>query len=149
MTLPTSTTNITGLPIILRGLSFRNESQSARRTIFHSQTAFDLAISASESLACSHLQVFKDRSQAQGRKECQRAHNQDYAHQQHAEQRCRNRKCAERRWHVFLARQTACDSQHGNYHEKASNQSVQSKRGVVIQRVDAQTAKGGSVIRGC
>jgi hypothetical protein len=32
---------MTGLPIILRGLSFRSESQIARLTIFHSQTAFD------------------------------------------------------------------------------------------------------------
>ncbi len=42
ITLPISTTNITGLPIIFRGLSLRNASQSARRTIFHSQTAFFL-----------------------------------------------------------------------------------------------------------
>src|SRR6267154_4646410 len=39
--LPISTTNMTGFPIIFRGLSFRNESQIARLTIFHSQTAFD------------------------------------------------------------------------------------------------------------
>src|SRR5437868_6750792 len=147
MTLPTSTTNITGLPIILRGLSFRNESQSARRTIIHSQTAFDLAISASESLACSHLQVFKDRSQAQRRKECQRAHNQNFPHQQHAEQRCRNRKCAERRWHVFLARQTAGYSQHGNDHEEAADESVQSECRVVVERVDTQATKSRAVIR--
>ncbi len=42
MTLPISTTNMTGLPIILRGSSFSKLSQMARRTIFHSQTAFDL-----------------------------------------------------------------------------------------------------------
>ena len=42
ITLPISTTNITGLPIILRGFSFTNESQTACLTIFHSQTAFCL-----------------------------------------------------------------------------------------------------------
>src|SRR6185437_5418977 len=36
MTLPTSTTNITGLPTILRGFSFRTASTPARRTIFGS-----------------------------------------------------------------------------------------------------------------
>src|SRR6266699_4457110 len=41
ITLPISTTNMTGFPIIFSGLSFRNESQIARFTIFHSQTAFD------------------------------------------------------------------------------------------------------------
>ena len=40
ITLPISTTNMTGLPIILRGFSLRKESQMARRTIFHSQIAF-------------------------------------------------------------------------------------------------------------
>ncbi len=39
MTLPTSTTNMTGLPIILRGFSFKKQSTSACRTIFHSQIA--------------------------------------------------------------------------------------------------------------
>ena len=40
ITLPISTTNMTGLPIILRGFSFSTESRIARRTIFHSQIAF-------------------------------------------------------------------------------------------------------------
>ncbi len=40
ITLPISTTNMTGLPIILRGCSFTSASQIARRTIFHSQIAF-------------------------------------------------------------------------------------------------------------
>src|SRR2546428_634995 len=40
-TLPISTTNITGFAIIFFGFSFNSESQMARLTIFHSQTAFD------------------------------------------------------------------------------------------------------------
>jgi hypothetical protein len=35
-TLPTSTTNITGLRIMVTGCSFTSESQAARRTIFMS-----------------------------------------------------------------------------------------------------------------
>src|SRR5579864_4684389 len=44
ITLPISTTNMTGLPIILRGLSLRKASQIARRMIFHSQTALFLGL---------------------------------------------------------------------------------------------------------
>ena len=54
MTLPISTTNMTGLPLILRGLSFSSESQIARRTIFHSQTAFDFLDISNEPSAVSH-----------------------------------------------------------------------------------------------
>ena len=66
MTLPTSTTNMTGLPIICFGLTFTIESQSARRTIFHSQTALDFVaiVRVLESLACPHQQVFENWSQA-------------------------------------------------------------------------------------
>ena len=41
-TLPTSTTNMTGFFIMLRGFSFTNESSVARRTIFRSQIDFVL-----------------------------------------------------------------------------------------------------------
>jgi hypothetical protein len=40
MTLPISTTNMTGFFIIFRGLSFAIESMAARRTIFASQSDF-------------------------------------------------------------------------------------------------------------
>src|SRR6185503_18546841 len=43
-TLPTSTTNMTGLPIILRGFSFLNESTIARLTICAFQIAFFLGL---------------------------------------------------------------------------------------------------------
>ena len=42
ITLPISTTNMTGLPIMCLGFSFTNESSSARRTIAASQTALPL-----------------------------------------------------------------------------------------------------------
>ena len=43
MTLPTSTTNITGLPIMWRGSSLTKESRIARQTILPSQTALFLS----------------------------------------------------------------------------------------------------------
>ena len=54
MTLPTSTTNMTGLPIILRGLSLRNASRTARLTIFHSQTAFFFVAILNLRMSCLH-----------------------------------------------------------------------------------------------
>src|SRR6266567_7031497 len=97
MTLPTSTTNMTGLPIICFGLSFTIESQSARRTIFHSQTALDFVaiIRVSESLACSHQQTLENWSQAECWKEGQRADNDDHACKKNGEKWCRNRESSE------------------------------------------------------
>ena len=57
ITLPTSTTNITGLPIMWRGSSFSRESTIARRTILPCQTAFDFDFSLAmfRSLRTSYL----------------------------------------------------------------------------------------------
>src|SRR5579864_240752 len=109
ITLPISTTNMTGLPIILRGFNLTNESTIARRTIFHSQTAFLRRLSGDwpsltdgicggvfisvvvaiatplESFARGHQQVFKNRPEAQCREKCQRTHNDDHANQKHCE----------------------------------------------------------------
>ena len=66
-TLPTSTTNITGLRIMVRGLSFRTESHKARRTMRACQTTgFDLFVLliGLESLACMHQQVFENWAKA-------------------------------------------------------------------------------------
>src|SRR5258708_28450412 len=85
-TLPTSTTNMTGLPIILRGLSFTIESQIALRTIFHSQTALDLLIDASEALSGGHHQVLEDRSETECWEKGQRTDDENGSNQQHSEQ---------------------------------------------------------------
>src|SRR5258708_37113352 len=108
MTLPISTTNITGLPIMVRGLSFTNASTKARRTIFHSQIAFDFfAIESLESLARSQEQVLQDRSQAQGREEIERSQNQNRANHQHGEDRRGHGESSQRRRNIVLARQVA------------------------------------------
>src|SRR5438477_7263976 len=113
ITLPISTTNMTGFPIILRGFNFRNASQTARLTIFHSQVAFFLRFIGDcprridctsgaagrsvvtviekvplKSLAGGHQQMLKDRTKAQGREKGQCAHNQDHADEKDSEQRC-------------------------------------------------------------
>src|SRR6266404_2808830 len=131
-TLPTSTTNMTGLPIILRGFNLTNESTIARLTIFTFQIAcvfvfsimcfrrlglwslafglgslvLEFCVPASKSLrvaretktkvqrpktsiskrfSCLHQQMLNNWSQAQCRKESQRAHDNDHAYQQRRE----------------------------------------------------------------
>src|SRR6516225_11447806 len=85
ITLPISTTNMTGLPIMVRGFSLRSASTIARRTIFHSQIArFFLAITgSSEGLARPEQQVLQDRAETQCREKCKRSDDQDHADQQY------------------------------------------------------------------
>src|SRR6185503_20955714 len=89
-TLPTSTTNMTGLPIIFFGLSFLNESRTARLTICAFQIACFLVVvivfslrAPSKCLSGVHQQMLDDWTKAEGRKESQRSYNQDHANQQH------------------------------------------------------------------
>src|SRR5437867_1018773 len=104
ITLPISTTNITGLPIIVRGWSLRTASHTARRTIIHSQTALlflgflagvprgatvdcgivlvssvAAIVRSLEGLACQHQQMLQNRAQAQCGEKCQSADDQDHS----------------------------------------------------------------------
>ena len=106
ITLPISTTNMTGFPIMLRGFSLTRESKSARRTIFMSQMAFDFffsAIVSSESLADCISRCSRIGPRLSAGKNVKRTHNQNHADQQHAEQRRGHRKCAQRRRNIFLS----------------------------------------------
>src|ERR1019366_6576368 len=143
ITLPTSTTNMTGLPIMWRGSSLIMESTIARRTILPCQTAFDFDLSlamseTSECLACRHQQVLKDWSQAERREKCQRADNYDHANQKHSEQRRSNRERPQRWRNIFLLRQIARDGQHGNDHEETPDQHGEGAGDVVPKRVGGQ-----------
>ena len=72
-TAPTSTTNITGFFIIVRGSSFENRIPHARPTIdrVHNESCDDCAVVVVihlKSLPGMHQQMFKNRAQAQRRK---------------------------------------------------------------------------------
>src|SRR6202041_3911997 len=109
ITLPISTTNMTGLPIIFCGFSFTSASTIARRTIFHSQTALLFVAIESEHLPSAHEQVLQNRAKTHCWEKRQRAHNDDDADQKHRKKWRRHRKSSYRRRHVFLARQIARD----------------------------------------
>src|SRR6266853_367410 len=92
-TLPTSTTNITGFFIMVRGSSLTTASTSARRMILASHKLllffsamfffrkFCLRKLCSECFPCHHQQVFKYRSQTKSREECERAHDHNHRHE--------------------------------------------------------------------
>src|ERR1700674_4587489 len=125
---PTSTTNITGFLMSVRGLSLANESQNARLAIFASQIDLPFLIWAvmsslsSESLARIHQQVLQNRTQAERGEKGQCADNQNHRDQQAREQWRSHRKCSQRLRHVFLARQAAGNRQDRNDHEKPAEQ---------------------------
>src|SRR6202035_442468 len=121
---PTSTTNITGFFMSVRGFSLANESQNARAAICASQidlpflTWAVMSFSSSKSLARIHQQVLQDRPQAEGGEKSKRANNQNHRDEQAGEQWRRHRKCAQRFRHVLLFSQAARNRQNRNHHEK-------------------------------
>src|ERR1017187_3475342 len=145
-TLPTSTTNMTGLPIILRGLSLSTEPMAAPRTMFKSQIdlrLFDvLDMNSSEGLSSTHLQVLKNWTKTERGEKGQCAQNDNHADQQNAEQRSGDRERANRRRNVFLLGQAAGNRQHRNLHQEAPAQHGEAKRNVVPSSVRVEPAEG-------
>src|ERR1700723_179506 len=95
-----------------------------------------------------HHQMFQNRSQAQCREKCQRAHDQHHGNQQHRKQRRRHWKSSGRFRHILLPRQASRNRQNGNHREKSPEQSRESDRGVVPEGVPVQSAERGTVISG-
>src|SRR5690242_10170666 len=101
---PTSTTNITGFFAIVRGFSLRKESTIARDKIALSASDFFRicviseigSMAALESLSSMHQKMFKNRPEAERRKERQRSDNQHRRNQQPAEQATSHRKGSRR-----------------------------------------------------
>src|ERR1700687_413012 len=95
---PTSTTNMTGFLIMVRGFNLRKESRNARRKILESASDIGACcvcsvIKSSENLSGKHLQVFKNRSQTERREKCERAHDQDGGNEQRCEKGAGHGKC--------------------------------------------------------
>src|ERR1700738_3812067 len=95
---PTSTTNMTGFLIMVRGFNLRKESRNALRRIFESASDIDACcvcsvIKSSKNLSGKHLQVFENRSEAERREKCERTHNQDGRDQQSGEEGAGHGKC--------------------------------------------------------
>src|ERR1700733_11459501 len=128
-TLPTSTTNITGLRIMVTGCNLTNESHTARRTIFASQrlrfdflpAIFILRKSIPQKLKSSsglHQKVLKYWPQTQCREKRQRPYDRHDSDQQYGKQRSRNRESTERGRSLLLTREIPRDRQHGQDHHE-------------------------------
>src|SRR5580704_3149976 len=136
-TLPTSTTNMTGFFIMVRGSNLTTASTNARRMIFasHKLLLFFSAISClrriSESFPRHHQQVFKCGSQAKRGEKCERSDDYDYRDQQQSKQRSGYRERSRRGWHRFLFSQIAPNRQHRDHHEKSPHQHRHRACGVI------------------
>src|SRR6266581_716188 len=127
ITLPTSTTNMTGFLICTRGSSFLKESGIAPRMILGSQIEMSplrrvfhcltSSVSVCKSVLISecspllHQQLFDNRPQRVRREVGQRPHNQDHANQQGHEERTRRREGTQPGRHGLLPHQRACEAQ--------------------------------------
>src|ERR1700683_706386 len=122
---PTSTTNITGFFISVRGLSLTKESFTATAMIPEVHSDFFpgvdvIVIVVLKNLSCVHQQVLKNWSQTQSGEKCESADDQHHADQERREQWCGYREGSGGFRYNFLARQIPCDGKHRNYHEKSS-----------------------------
>src|ERR1700677_1658211 len=124
---PTSTTNMTGFLIIVRGLSLRNASITATRRIAISIK--DLArgdvvsvIEGLKNLSGGHEQMLENRPQTESREKSERPNHYDRGYQQAAKQPAGHRKGAQGRRCDFLSSQIAGDRQYRDHHEEAAQQ---------------------------
>ena len=132
-TLPSSTTNITGLRTISRGSSLATLSRSARRTIAGSSSdrapaGRVRALATGEprrgSICCDahSAQPLHQRPQRQRREERQPDHDQHDADEQAGEQRGVGRERARRRRGRLLGRQRPGDGEHGHDQQEPPRQ---------------------------
>src|SRR6185437_5433140 len=144
MTLPISTTNLTGFFIMVSGLSFVKASTIARRMISASKS--DLCFFGICSyLKCPsgvHQQVLENRAERERRKECERADDHNHPNQQHGEKRRVYWEGPRRSRHHFLFRKISRDRKHRHDHQKTANQHVHAERQVVPVRIRVESGKG-------
>src|SRR4029450_3848436 len=163
--LPISTTNMTGLPATCRGLSFMNESLTARLTIFGSKRGLLCAFSAittpdenpiakleredsNQLKRCSriHQKVLYDRAQRQHGEESQRAHDKYHADQKRDEKARGTRERARGRRHDLLGRKISGYPHHRYDHQESPDQHRQPQGRVVPVRIDTNSGEGGAVV---
>src|SRR6266404_209264 len=148
---PTSTTNITGFLIIVRGSNLRKESTMALRRIFESASEIGWCcrcsvIASSENLSGMHLQVLENRAQAERREERKGTHNQNGGNEQDREQRAGHGKRPGGSWSNFFLRQVSRDGQNGDMHEEAAQHHGYRSARVVPQRIAVQAAESRPIV---
>src|SRR6202047_374780 len=157
----TSTTNITGLLIMILGSSLAKAEPIAGITIFGSSIAetgirlFILTTSMdvtpnerSEQGVGVASEVLDDRAERERREEGETADDQDHADDQADEQAARGRQRAGRRRDRLLARQRTRD-RHGRHdHEEAADEHRDSPGDVIERGVAGEAGEGRAIIAG-
>src|SRR5260370_8041733 len=118
-TAPTSTTNITGFLIIVRGCNLRNESIAAALKIFGSVRALVLdcnawSMSSLERLSREHHQMLENGAETQSREKGQCSHNHDRGNKQNSEKGAGYRERAKRCRSRLLSYQIPADRHDGD-----------------------------------
>src|ERR1700722_13101903 len=153
----TSTTNITGLRIINRGLSFRNDCPIAGIRMAGSSIADWLPrrlVLVSMSAACVvqsalvHRWVLADGSEGEGGKEDQTTGDQDHADHEADEQTAIGRECASRDRNDLLTDQRSGDRQHRDDHQEAAHEHRQSQCVVPEWHVGGKSGERTAVVAG-
>src|ERR1700689_5058211 len=158
----TSTTNITGLLIITRGSSLRNDEPMAGSTIFGSSiadtgfcfcnfmTSMDVTPNCvrSEQVACGHREVLDDRPERPRREEGQAADDQDDADDEADEQAAGGRQRAGRRRNRLLAGERARDRHRRHHHEEAADEHGARQCQIVEEGIAGEAGEGRAVVAG-
>src|SRR5271168_974274 len=148
---PTSTTNMTGFLIMVRGSSLRQESTIARRRILESRSEMAWCcrcsgMGASESLSGKHLQVLEDGTKAERGEEGERADDEDGGNEKSGEQTAGYGKCSCGRRGDFFLGEISGDGQDGNDHEEAAEKHGGGAADVVPGSVAIEAAESGAVV---
>src|SRR6266566_1572108 len=164
MTLPTSTTNMTGFLTCTRGSSFLNDDGMAARMILGSQIEMSplrrvfhcltsnvsgcvlVLVIILEGPPCLHQQLLDNRSQRVCRKVSERTDDQDYANQERHEERPSCGEGPQACGHDPLPDERAGEGQDGDDFGEASDQHDHSQRPVVEGRVPSETRESGAVV---
>src|SRR5215218_3787172 len=148
-TLPTRTTNITGLRTWTRGSSLPKAAPTAARTIAGSNSFFGVAMGRlSEQLAGALEQVLDDRPEGERREEGEGADDHDHADQQADEQGGVGREGPRPGRDLLLGGQAAGDGQDGQDRQEAPGEQRQRPGQVVEGRVAGQAGEGRAVVVG-
>src|SRR6266571_1119657 len=151
-TLPTATTNITGLRTWTRGSSLRNEEAAAPRTIAGSKSLRSVLATVScclpglEELAGALDELLDQRAEGKHREEGEGADDHHDADQQADEQRGVGRERAGPGGHPFLGGQAAGDGQDGDQEQEAPEEHRDRAGEVVEGRVAGQAGERRAVV---
>src|SRR5579875_733065 len=145
-TLPTSTTNMTGLRTWCRGSSFQTARRMARRTIAASRSGRALRWLADMRASVDEHEVLDQRTERQRRQEGERPHDEHDADQQRDEERGVRGQRARPHGHELLLRERARDGERRDREPVARGEHLHPPEEVVEGGVGVEAGEGAAVV---